>query len=446
VNALGEASLWLALAGAAWRTGLELGSPQLPVGRRASGDGAAIATAALAVLGWSSLAGALLRGDASLALFVEGVPVDVPAGYRLAALWGTPRGALLTLALILVLASLVSTAAIRRVGARAAGRGTFVAMCALQMLALALSVLWKPPYAPATSARLPADLPAYLAHAAAAVAPLLAVGSVAVTLLLAAALVVPPEPGPSARWDGLLRRQAITAWLIATLALAAEQAARTALDLTTADAVVPGGSAGGLLLWLALGALMHHRVRAALATGGAVADTAARPRYALSAAHAGAVLAVASFALHIVAARADVVLPPGRSVESRDGLGRPWQLVNQGVSRFDAAGREVTALALEVTPPGRAARLLSTEQRRFVARSGAPFGEPIGIRASIRGIAQDFGVVLRGAMEGDVARVRVSFVPLAFLWPAGILLMLVAAATLLRPEREGQRPVPPPSI
>jgi hypothetical protein len=151
--------------------------------------------------------------------------------------------------------------------------------------------------------------------------------------------------------------------------------------------------------------------------------------------HAGAVVVVLSFALHIVARRATIELPPGAPVEVRDGLGRSWTLVNQGLSRFDAEGRDIEALAIQVTRPDGAARLLTAEHRQYYDRNGRPLGAPLGLRATWPSAVQDARLVFDSALTGDVARVRVSFVPLAALWTLGIVLILVGGgAAFVAPD------------
>jgi hypothetical protein len=193
--------------------------------------------------------------------------------------------------------------------------------------------------------------------------------------------------------------------------------------------VIFGSPASGLLLWLGLSALLHRQARSLLLSGPAGTEEVV-PRVPLLA-HAGALLALVSFAAHVGAARSEVTMLPGRAVEARDAFGRTWRLVNQGVSRYDAGRYDVAALALEVTRPDGSVRLLATELRSYLARNGELIGEPVGRRAQWRGMIQDLRVVLDGAADDDVASVRLAFIPLAALWPAGILLMLLAGALMI---------------
>jgi hypothetical protein len=437
VSALAEVALWLALAGAAWSTGVRLARWDRAGTGAASGDrldavsGAAVVTAALLVMAWGVLAGALLRGDDSLALTLEGIPVVAPRWQGLAALWGTVRGGVLTLATLTALAavraSTTTTAPRARVGSRLAG-----VLSGLVLALLAVSLMLLPPLASAASAHLPASVPLYLVHLPALLAPLAALGAVAAALAAAALLIVARGPVDGAAAASAFRRVVLAGWLLATLAIAAEQAARTRLGIGVEDPVVLGSSRSGLALWLALAMLAHGRVRDWLLTGERRAPKSA---WMMRVVHAGAVVVVLSFALHIVARRATIELPPGAPVEVRDGLGRSWTLVNQGLSRFDAEGRDIEALAIQVTRPDGAARLLTAEHRQYYDRNGRPLGAPLGLRATWPSAVQDARLVFDSALTGDVARVRVSFVPLAALWTLGIVLILVGGgAAFVAPD------------
>jgi cytochrome c biogenesis factor len=427
MNALAEVGLWLALAGAAWSTGVRLArwdravvGPS-PPHRLDAESGVVVVTAALLVMAWGVLAGALLRRDASLALALEGIPVVAPRWQGLGALWGTMRGGVLTLAALIALAAVSAGTTAHGPRARATSRLVGV-LSGLALVLLVVSLVLLPPLAPAAAARAPASMPLYLVELPALLAPLAALGAVTAALVAAALLVAARGAADGEAAVFAFRRVVLAAWLLATLAIAAEQAARTRLGIGVEDPVVLGSSRSGLALWLALGVLAHGRVRDWLLTGG---QRARRRRWMTHAVHAGAALVVLSFALHIVARRTTTELPPGAAVEVRDGYGRTWTLVNQGLSRFDAEGRDIAALAIQVTRPGGAARLLTAEHRQYFDRGGLPLGTPLGLRATWRSPLQDARLVLDSALAGEVARVRVSFVPLAALWTLGTVLMLL---------------------
>lgn len=443
MKALSGAGLWLALLGTAWGTGVlgtqwNGGAGSGALRRPHIVESVQMVVTALIVVAWGTLGGSVLRGDMSLALMVEGVPIDVPVGYRVAALWATGRGALLTAALGMSFLTLAAPSLAR--GAGSPNTKLTAGFSGLSLLALAVSLAIRPPFAPADQATEISGVAPFLLHPAAAVAPLLALCSAVLTVaVLGTSLTSPAAVAvdgrlttPAAAVDG---RLTTAAWLLATLALAAEQAARSDLGLRPRDPVVFGGGASGLVLWGLTSALLHRQVIGFLRRARRAVTPRPSGRWGLHLAHAGAALAVISFAGHAFAKRVETSLPPGRSGEVRDALGRQWRLVNQGVSSFDAPGREVTAVALEVTAPGGRTRLLTTELRHYQDRTGAARGDPIGVRASWPGVGQDFRVVLAEAGEGEVAHVRVSFVPLALLWPVGVALMLGAGAVLVMGPR-----------
>lgn len=439
MSTVGEVALWLAFLCVAWSAGAYVAR------WRAAADDAPPAAAvvlviagALLVFGWGILGGALLRGDLALAITREGAPSVTARWAALAALWSTRRGAILTLALLLGLGAIaVATGRERRaLMVRLTG-----ALTALTTVVLAVAVLAVPPFASAAGSPLPDSVPLHLVHWAAALAPLFALGAVAAALMLAA-LAWTAAGSNAAGTDLVVRRWTIVAWLLATAALATEQHARAAIGITAQEAVSLGSSRSGLLLWLALAALLHRRLREAIVRGGgaAVARGLGRGWHA-HAAHVGAALVIASFALHVAARRVSLTLPPGEAVAATDVFGRSWRFVQQGVSRFDEPTHDIMALAVEVTDPGGDTRLLSPAWRAYRTPLGEPLGEPVAMRAGWRTVLQDVRVVLEQATTGEAAQVRVSFIPLAVLWPLGIALMVVSGIASLTGAAPSREPV-----
>lgn len=434
---IAEVAVWLAFVGAAWNTGVYLArwrshdAPAPPLT-----GGISVVIGALLVLAWGVLAGALLRGDPSLALTLEGLPTSAGSAAGVSAAWGTARGGLFSLAVVVALVGVAMSPARDRPrelhprhsphAARTPG-----VLSALLLGLLAASLLLMPPVAPIVAARPPAGPPLFLVDAMASVASLVAIGAIAAALVIATTLIAGDRTE-----SPTLRTTTLIGWLLATLLIGAEQLVRNRLGLTAQDPVVLGSSRAGLLLWLVLSLLLHQRIRRLLLPE-VEGERRSRPRWPIHAAHGGALAVVVAFALHIVAARPELTLPPGTTVEARDVFGRTWGFVNQGVSQFDADGRDVTALAIAVTRPGGTSRLLSTEQRQYFGRMGAPLGAPLGVRASWSSPTMDMRLVLDSVLAGESARVRVSFVPLAVLWPAGIVLMALAGVTLLVTPQRG---------
>lgn len=344
------------------------------------------------------------------------VPADVGPLYRLSVLWATlPGGALTAGAAWLVSAALAPAAGVgwRRTGA----------LCAGGTLALAVAA-W---FAPDGLGAAPSSLPTYVQSPAAAAAPLLALAA-----LIGLGWIV---SGFAAR-NAFPKAVAIGTWVAATAAVGAEQLARSQLGIGPRDGVVFGAAASGLVLWLLASALLHRRVQSALSPGGGGATAVSTRRAGGLLAHAGAACLAASFGAHVVASRASVALPPGQGVEVRGSFGGTWRLVNQGVSRFDAEGVDVTALAVEVTTPGGATRLVSTDLRDWHARDGTHLEPPVGRRRAVRSVAEEFRVLLERTDSVDVASVRVTFLPAPLLWPAGLLLLAASALTLAAVRRD----------
>lgn len=419
------AALWLALLVAAFGTGIGASRWRDPLGAGPLAQAGWFAAAAAAVAGWGVLAGDLLRGR-PIPLLVESLPVAAGWGARLAALWATPPGAAATIAMGCLVAAALAPVTGREAGPGMASRqATVLSGTAIVLLAMALL---RGGGVPAAS------IPAFAQSGAAVVAPLAA--AVAATLLLAAAALAAAAAGagvspPVAAWQALV----LAAFAAATLASGAEQAARATLGIGPRDPVVPGGASAGLVAWLLAAALLHRRARAFFLPGAGVDGS--RQRWAGGLAHGGAALVALSFAAHALASRTALLLPPGVAVTATDAFGRPWRVVNQGISRFDAAGADVTALAIEATGPDGRARLLSTELREHPGRGGVPLA-PAARRGSSGTPFQQLRVLLESADGTDAARVRVAFVPLAILWPAGLALLtaslLAAALTPRRPR------------
>ena len=382
------------------------------------GERLLLAAAAAGVIAWFANAGSLIGGSASNSLLKAYVPIDVETGYRLAVLWATLPGASLTFAMaLLVIGSLAGRP-------RGALRTRFMAVLAvLTLVALGLTV-W---FTPSPNA-IPPSIPPFVQSAPAALAPLAALAALVILAVTGALRTSGTAPDvPLLRW----------AWVLATLALAAEQMARSQLGIGPREAILLGSATSGLLLWLVTSALLHQRVQSLVfrmparwiqpAKSGAIA------------AHAGAILLGISFALHALAARATFLLPPGASVTVTDAFRREWRLANQGVSRFDEEGVDVLSLALEATRPSGAAALLTPEIRDYHGRNGEHLENAVSLRKSSGVLTQTLRVLLVGTDSLDVASVRVTFLPLPMLWPAGIALL--AISLLIRRGRPSNQPL-----
>ncbi len=410
---IADAGFWIAIVLTGLAVGLLLsrwndgGAPS----RRT--EGLLLASAAAAVIAWCSNAGALLGGFASAnELLAAIVPIDVAAAYRLSVLWATLPGAALTFAV-----ALLTWTALSGPGARPACLTSGFALAALGLSA------WFAPRGPVAT-----SIPPFVQSASAALASLFALVAVVVLAVVAASAIAAKGRSPGA----LL----VAAWLAATGAVVSEQATRSQLGIGPRDAVVLGSASSGLILWLVTSALLHQRVQSLLfaVRQSAVAATDRRARYAALSGHLGAAFLAISFAAHAFASRTTIALPPGASVSVTDAFRQPWQLVNQGVSRFDASDVDVTALAVEARRPRGGLELLTPEIREYHTRAGQHL-DPVSLRRSTGNTTQAFRVLLLGTDSLDVASVRVTFLPVPILWPAGVaLLALSAVLALLAPS------------
>jgi hypothetical protein len=381
-------------------------------------EGLVLGAAAAAVVGWFAHVGALIGNAASDPLLTAFVPVETSPGFRLAVLWGTLPGGALTFALSLLVAATLT--AVWRGGDRL----RFVCVLALAALAALLVAVW---FAPAPNAS-PTRVPVFVQAPSAALAPLAALlALVALVVSVATAIAGAPPSKP------LL----LGGWIAATVGLAGEQLARSELGIGPRDAVLLGSASSGLALWLLTSALLHRRIQGLLLRASVIPATTARSG-AANAAHAGAALMVASFALHALAARSTVSVGPGATVEINDAFRRPWQLANQGVSRFDAEGMDILSVAIESRDSRGTLRLLAPSIQDPHGRDGRHLDNTISRRASATNALQSMRVLLQEVDSLDVARVRVTFLPVPILWPLGVALLVLSAMLAAFDERRSR--------
>jgi hypothetical protein len=368
--------------------------------------------AAAGVVALFAHAGALL-GGATDALYTANVPIPVNTGFRLAVLWATLSGAALSLALILLVRAALASSFRSESSARTTGALSFMAFLGLGAAA------W---FAPAPN-DVATRIPAFVQSTSAALAPLAALVSLAILLDITARRI-----GGKAPSQAVL----VSAWVLATIGLTAEQMARSGLGIGPRDALIFGSASSGLVLWLVTSALLHRRVQAALLRTNALAHGRGSRTTGAVAAHVGGVLLAISFAAHAVAMRTTISLPAGETA-AVTSFRQTWKLTNQGVSRFDETAADVVSLALEVTTPSGKTSLLTPEVRDYHTPSGRHLENRISRRESAGKVTQAMRVLLVGADSLDTASVRVTFLPLPILWPAGLILILLSVIALLRP-------------
>ena len=401
MNWLADGALWAAVALTGMVAGILASRRE---GRPALLEGFLLGAAGASVAGLCARAGHILGQPLSNPWLNAWLPIDTGPLSKVAVLWATLPGASLTAAtILLVWLAMTPHTRSSASGARHALVVTLVSLCLLGIAG------WFAPGPGLTDA-----IPPFAQDPYAAVAPLfglLAATVFAWALISAWALRV------------AARREFTLAWIFATGAIACEQVARSGLGIGPRDPVLLGSASSGLLLWLATGTLLHDGVRRKMIR---VGEAAVRSRTAAILAHLGAACVIASFALHAFAARSNVVLPPGRAVEVMDAFRKPWRLVNQGVSRFDEEGVEVTSLAVEAQAPGGDTTLLTPEIRDYHGTDGQHLANGIMRRRSTRGPVQAMRLLFTEADSLDAASVRVTFLPAPILWPIGVGLLLSA--------------------
>jgi cytochrome c-type biogenesis protein CcmF len=177
-----------------------------------------------------------------------------------------------------------------------------------------------------------------------------------------------------------------------------------------------------------------------------------RRRYGGYIVHAGIVMLFAAFAGLAFREELDVSLSPGESFEAVDPYGHRWRFTSQGVSRFEALNRQVTAVALETYRDGERLGVLASERRQHVDSRGIPQFEPSTEVGILQTAKQDTYLVLAGVTgeDGDVAEIRVTFNPLVvWVWLGGVL-MALGGLVVMWPQAERRRaqggyaaPLPP---
>lgn len=397
---IADAGLWLAIALTGVVTGVEVSRWRDDRSHAARNDTLLLVAAGAAVVAWCSKAGTLL-GASSTEYLQAVVPIAVSPGYRLAVLWSTLSGASLTFATLLLVWGAIS-------GARAR---TAALVSGLALLTMALSAVVSPKGIPASA------IPPFVQSLGAALAPLF-------SILALATLTVAFAKAFGARMP-LSRSMLTVAWLAASAMVVCEQAARSELGIGPRDPIVLGSASSGLVLWLVASALLHRRVQSLVASAPDPVVRTEWSRYSTLTGHVGAGLLAISFAAHAFAARSTIALPPGAAVDVNDAFRRRWQLVNQGVSRFDAEGVDVTALAIEARTASGQDVLMTPEIREYHTSSGDHL-PPVSLRRSNGKGTQAVRVLFLEADSLDVASVRVTFLPLPILWPVGVMLIAIS--------------------
>ena len=324
----GELSLWVALLMSGW---CALASFAGDHWRRAdlteSGTRALYASAVLIALGTIGLLVALLRQDFSLTLVAATTGLNLPWPYRIAALWSTPSGATLCLALATSLATAVALWSRRRRGgdeiaARFAGSAGLFLLFLLLLIRAGADPYDALPVPPVDGAGMHPSLqrPGMLLHPTLLAA---AIGAASVPCLLALCSVAAGRLPPGV-WSRM-RRFGVVSWGLLTLALVAgmwwTHVTRTAARSWPLDPIVHGT----VLPWLMLGAF------------GWLSSRGTRPGATI-----GIVFSVGTLLVALplmLATQLGLMLPPARQIVSPAGLAI-MVLILVGTGAIAALARE----------------------------------------------------------------------------------------------------------
>ncbi len=150
-----------------------------------------------------------------------------------------------------------------------------------------------------------------------------------------------------------------------------------------------------------------------------------RRRYGGYIVHAGVVMLFCAFAGLVFKREFDVTLRAGETFSATDPYGHRWQFVSQGVSRFDALNRQVTAVSLKPTRDGKAMPIIESEKRQHVDSRGDPTFEPSTAVGIYSQPSEDVYVVLTGVLPSETAEIRITFNPLVWwVWYGGMIMAL----------------------
>ena len=165
-----------------------------------------------------------------------------------------------------------------------------------------------------------------------------------------------------------------------------------------------------------------------------------RRRYGGYIVHAGVVMLFAAFAGLAFKQENDVTLRPGESFNAKDPWGHQWRFVSQGVSRFEAANRDVLAIGLDTFRDGKRIGIMTSEQRQYRDSRGNPTFNPsteVGIHGTLK---EDTYVVLAGVSGDETAELRISFNPLVWwVWYGGAI-MAIGGLIVMWPAAERRKP------
>jgi cytochrome c biogenesis factor len=508
---LGELALWIAVVMAGWCLLVTIVGAQLD--RRdllESGERAMLATCVLLLLALSGLVDALVRSDFSVRYVTSVTAANLPAGFKLTALWAGPSGALLCCAAALAVAGAACVAFERARGRAARWRATAI-IAAYVLMVACISAAWANPFArlpwpagegggldprlqrPLEALQAPFALAAFAAAAVAVAQTFsalsgreersglasltwLRVAWLCLTLALSAAIwsVRGVSVGGVTSVEWVLPWAAALAWVGTTAAihLLTRRATQplhwpgAAAVLLATIATVPAVFAAligaeryapvspttraviGLFTAAVLISIALVVVRGAGVRREPAAAGSALVRQSAIIAHIGVVLVILGLAGSAWRKSADILVVPDHGTEVLDAFGRRWSLRSAGLSSYDAGNREVTPVAIEASRGSGAPALLTSELRQYVDSKGTPMSAPVSEPGIYRTPLQDLTIAVRRVQRGEAAAVHVSFIPLAWSARLGALVLILGAtmAMVVGPSATVGLRIPQPSV
>ncbi|MDE3152403.1 MAG: hypothetical protein KGL93_09155, partial [Gemmatimonadota bacterium] len=148
-------------------------------------------------------------------------------------------------------------------------------------------------------------------------------------------------------------------------------------------------------------------------------------------AHVGAAAVLVGVAAGAFSSAQSFAVRTGQDANVAGGLGGHWRFESQGVSRYGAADHDVTAVTFESWRNGAPKGLIVSQRLDYgTDQSDAP---PVTVlRPALRSSGLADMRVTVDSTAGDLAYVRVQFVPLAWLlWLGAALLVLGGGAAML---------------
>ncbi len=431
MTTIGEMSLWVALLLATWGAIVSFVGGRL--GRRefiVSGERAIHSTLALLIVAGVAHAYALFTHDFSIEYVAGNTSRNLPRIFLATAFWTGREGALLVLALMLAACSSVVVWRDGRRDRASIPFATSVLAAILAVLLVANCVFenpftrldWIPPDGQGMH-------PAFQSLRTAVYLPILYAGytlaAIPVAFAIAATLRNEGDGGwlVPARWWTQIGWSFITAG-----ALLGMWQAYADVERVEHWALSAVGN-GSLPIWIVMTGFLHFVI------------LRERGRYRrVVVPLLLAVMLITLIAGESLGVRTRISLKAGETATVVDPFGKSWTFTSLGLSRYSVLNRQVTAIALDATPGGASAQLVTSERRRYFDSRGAPTFEPWTEPGIRRFWLQDVYVVLDGLREDGSASLRVSFNPLMrWYWISGVLLLIGGLAAMPRRAEHDSR-------